>query len=266
MTRPNQFDPTTPLGTSSPRDGDNQMRQIKLWTQNGWNDMTSTDRSASGRQTHPLYATTINTTGLATMASVDINGGNIDGTTIGASTPAVATVTTLVATTGINPGGTANLAISGGTTSGNVSITTVDGDIDISTNGAGHDVTIEGVNFTGSGSFTASGTASLTTMNVTGTSTLATVDINGGTIDGTVIGATTRAAVNATTVSANATSGHSFGTTAGGGSVTIGDYTFTVNASSGHITISTGSTNLFRVLDNGDTLAAGNVTANATIS
>ena len=50
-------------------------------------------------------AGTLGVTGLSTLASVDINGGNIDATVIGAATPAAATVTTLVATTAdINAG------------------------------------------------------------------------------------------------------------------------------------------------------------------
>lgn len=63
MTRPNDFDPTTPTAGSSPRDGDDEIRKVKLWTQNGWNDLTGTDRSVAGRETHPLYATTLNASG-----------------------------------------------------------------------------------------------------------------------------------------------------------------------------------------------------------
>ena len=43
--------------------------------------------------------TTLNVTGLSTLASVDINGGNIDGTVIGNGTPAAGTFTTLIGTT-----------------------------------------------------------------------------------------------------------------------------------------------------------------------
>ena len=39
--------------------------------------------------------TTVSTSGQATLATVDINGGNIDGTIIGNSTPAAITGTTL---------------------------------------------------------------------------------------------------------------------------------------------------------------------------
>ena len=47
--------------------------------------------------------TTLNVTGLSTLASVDINGGNIDGTVIGNGTPAAGTFTTIT--------GSGNLAI-----------------------------------------------------------------------------------------------------------------------------------------------------------
>jgi hypothetical protein len=47
--------------------------------------------------------------GLSTLATVDINGGAIDGTIIGASTPAAATATTLTSTTGLT-------VVSGGAT------------------------------------------------------------------------------------------------------------------------------------------------------
>ncbi|GJM62949.1 hypothetical protein [Persicobacter diffluens] len=44
-----------------------------------------------------VNAATVNTTGTATLATVDINNGTIDGTTLGASNPAAATVTNLIA-------------------------------------------------------------------------------------------------------------------------------------------------------------------------
>jgi hypothetical protein len=53
--------------------------------------------------------TTLDVAGLSTLATVDINGGAIDGTIIGASTPAAATATTLTSTTGLT-------VVSGGAT------------------------------------------------------------------------------------------------------------------------------------------------------
>ena len=133
VNRPDSFDPATPAGTASPRDGDNQLRQIKEYTQNGYNDLTALDRDAVGRQTHPVFTTRL--TGPVTGAVGDV-------------TPAAGTFTS------------------------------------ISTNGT----------------------------------------------------------------------------------VTVGDYVFTVDLVNGHITISTGGTNLFRVLDDGSALVAGDVTAMATIT
>ena len=66
--RPIDFDETTPSGSSNPREGDNELRRIKLYTKNAFEDMTSSDRSASGRVTHPLHATTINASGEITAA------------------------------------------------------------------------------------------------------------------------------------------------------------------------------------------------------
>lgn len=59
MARNQDLDPTQPSGSASPRDGDNEIRSVKLAVRDSWLDQTSTDRSASGRQTHPLYATTV---------------------------------------------------------------------------------------------------------------------------------------------------------------------------------------------------------------
>ena len=39
--RPDSFDVTTPMGSSSPREGDEQLRMIKTFTRNGWQDMTA---------------------------------------------------------------------------------------------------------------------------------------------------------------------------------------------------------------------------------
>jgi len=67
-------------------------------------------------------AGTLGVTGLSTLASVDINGGNIDATVIGAATPAAATVSSLVAATADINAGTID-----GTTVGATSASTVVG-------------------------------------------------------------------------------------------------------------------------------------------
>jgi hypothetical protein len=110
--------------------------------------------------------------------TVDINGGSIDGTIIGAASPAAGTFTTATATTGA-------ITTVNSTT---VNATTVDATSVEVTNVKAKD-----------------GTASATIADSTGvmtisSSVLTTADINGGTIDGTVIGGTTPAAINGTVV------------------------------------------------------------------
>jgi hypothetical protein len=100
-------------------------------------------------------------TALQTFATVDINGGNIDATVIGAATPAAATFT--------------NATVNGLLTAATVDL-----------NGGYIDNTIIGMTTPAAGYFT---TMTAATATVTGLLTAATVDINGGNIDGTVIGA-----------------------------------------------------------------------------
>ena len=106
--------------------------------------------------------------GSSSFSTIDINGGAIDGTPIGASSASTAD-------TNITGSGTAALA-------------TVDinaGEIDGTNIGAGTPAT---------GAFStlsASGTATFTDVTATGTTTVTTADINGGAIDGTNIGAST---------------------------------------------------------------------------
>ena len=149
-------------------------------------------------------------TGTATLATVDINAGAIDGTTIGASSAAAGTFTAVTAS------GTATLAT-----------------VDI--NAGAIDGTIIGASTAAAGSFT--------TVTTSGQATLATADINGGTIDGAVIGGATPAAVTGTTITANtgfvgpltgAVTGNVTGNLTGNvvGNVT-GDLTGNVTAASG---------------------------------
>ena len=124
MTRPNTFDPTVPTGAQSPRTGDDEIRNIKLFTQNGWNDMTATDRQGVGRQTHPLYGTNLNATGtLSVTGTSTLSGGvtgnltgnvtgNVTGNTtgahngsVGATTPASGAFTSVTASGGLSATG-----------------------------------------------------------------------------------------------------------------------------------------------------------------
>jgi hypothetical protein len=171
--------------------------------------------------------------GTSTIGTVDIDGGNIDGTVIGATTAAAADFTTMDASGNATVGGTfgvtgnttvgGTLGVTGVTTLGTANITSVDldsGAIDNTTIGATtaaagtfttltantsltaatadiNGGTLDGVTIGG----TTSAAATVTDLTATGTSTLTTVDINGGAIDGTTIGASSAAAGSFTTVS-----------------------------------------------------------------
>ena len=161
--------------------------------------------------------TTLTSTGLATLASVDVNGGNVDNTVIGGTTPAAGTFT--------------NLTSSGTSTHASVDI-----------NGGNIDATVIGASSAAAGSFT-----SLTTS---GQATLATVDINGGNIDGAAIGSTTTSSGAFTTLSA---SGGITGTLTGNvtGNVT-GDITGDVTGDlTGNVTAASGSSSFNNVTING---------------
>jgi len=121
-------------------------------------------------QAKNLYATDLDATGTSTLTTVDIAGGNIDGTAIGATIASAAKFTSLDAT-------------------GTSTLTTVDiagGNIDGTAIGA-----------------TIASAAKFTSLDATGTSTLTTVDIAGGNIDGTAIGATIASAASFTTITAS---------------------------------------------------------------
>lgn len=140
--------------------------------------------------------------------TADIDGGTIDDTTIGATTPAAADFTTMDTTGNATVGGT--FGVTGNTTlSGTLGVTGVStfsdtvcapnlkatGTSTLSTvdiNAGNIDGTVIGASSTAAGSFT--------TVSTTGQGTFATVDINGGTIDGTTIGGTTACPITGTTV------------------------------------------------------------------
>ena len=237
-------------------------------------------------------AGTLGVTGLSTLASVDINGGNIDATVIGAATPAAATITTLVATTADINAGTVDATI-GGTTPAAGTFTSViaatadinAGTIDATTIGASTPATIVGTTITGtafvgpiagavtgavtgdvSGDLTGDSTGAHTgtvagnvtgnlagNVTSTGNNVLATVDIGGGTIDGTQIGATATSTIVGTTVTASnfvgpiagAVTGNVTGNTAG---VHTGAVTGNVT---GNITAGSGTSSFTNVTING---------------
>ena len=188
-----------------------------------------------------LHLVTLTLSGTATMATVDINGGNIDGTTIGAATPAAGTFTTAYAdlyrapigsntapiysfatdtdtgmyrvgvnTIAFSAGGTATAQIDtnglngaiGGTTPAAGTFTSLNSANATFTNGGGSSVTtsfasaVVGANF--NVSYTTTGPLAIVVASDGGVLisdlTSTTADINGGTIDGTTIGAASPAA------------------------------------------------------------------------
>ena len=162
-------------------------------------------------------AGTLGVTGLSTLASVDINAGNIDGTVIGAATPAAATVTSLVATTADINAGTVDATIGGTTPAAGTFTSLVATTADI--NAGTVDATI-GATTPAAGTFTS----------IVAT----TADINAGTIDNTVIGGATPAA--ATVSSLVATTADINGGTIDGSTIAGGTLN---NAAIGNATPST---------------------------
>tara|TARA_R110001583_G_scaffold187060_1_gene348104 strand:+ start:450 stop:2720 length:2271 start_codon:yes stop_codon:yes gene_type:complete len=191
----------------------------------------------------------VTSSGTSTFATVDINGGAIDATTIGSNTASTAAFTTLSAT-------------------GTSTLSTVD------INGGAIDATTIGSSSPSTGAFT--------TASTTGLATLASVNIDGGNVDGTVIGAATPAAITGTTVGGTVITastnfaGNITGNVTGNVNGTIGAGTATTGA---FTTISGGNTTLTGYLrgpstftidpathgDNtGTVVVAGNLTVNGT--
>lgn len=125
---------------------------------------------------------TLEVTGVTTLTGdVDLNGGTIDGVTIGAGAAPTVTDLGTVATCDIN-GGTVDGAVIGGAAAAAITGTTI------------------------TGTTITDGTVSLSGGTVTGTyadlGVVTTVDINGGTIDAAIIGGATPAAITGTTIEA----------------------------------------------------------------
>ena len=211
----------------------------------------------------------VTSSGTSTFTTIDVNGGNIDGAAIGATTPAAGDFTTVDATGNATVGGTlgvtgaatlsSTLAVTGTSTftgevtaadltaTGTTTVTTAD------INGGNIDGTVIGASSAAAGSFT--------TVSTSGQATLATADINGGTIDGTIIGATTPAAITGTTVTATSFVGPVTGNITGNvtGNVT-GDLTGDVT---GNVT-STGTSTFSDVTINGTLNMNAGTTATIT--
>jgi hypothetical protein len=156
-----------------------------------------------------LTATTINTTNLTatgtvnltgatvsnggSVTTIDINGGTVDGVTIGGAAAGAGTFTNLTASGTVNFTG-ATVSNLGSVTTADINGGTVDG------------VTIGGAS-AGAATFTnltASGTINFTGATVSNGGSVTTIDINGGTIDGAVIGGASAAAGTFTTATVGA--------------------------------------------------------------
>ena len=192
----------------------------------------------------------VTSTGTSTFATVDINSGTIDGTVIGETAPASADFTTVDTTSNVTVGGT--LGVTGlSTFTGAMSA----GSLTTTGNSTHATVDINGGAIDGTiigASSAAAGT--FTTVTTTGQATLATADINGGTIDGSVIGGATPQAVTGTTITANTGfTGALTGNVTGNvtGNLT-GNVTGDVTGDlTGNVTASTGTTTLNDLVVNG---------------
>ena len=125
-----------------------------------------------------LEFTTGSFSGQLVASVVDLNGGNIDGTAIGAASQAAGAFTTLSASSTLNVVGAANFGPA------NKVVIAADGGLTIDHFDA---------NWTNAG------------RTVADMGILTTVDINGGSVDGATIGAASQSSVKATTLSASST-------------------------------------------------------------
>jgi len=210
------------------------------------------DLGATGAEFKDLYID-----GIGYIDSVVITGGTIDDTVIGGTTPAAADFTTMDTTGNATIGGT--FGVTGNTTlSGTLGVTGVSTFSDT--------VTVPNLTSTGTATIatvdinagTIDGTTigassaaagSFTTVTTSGQATLATVDINGGTIDGTVIGNTTPAAITGTTITGTSLVGSVTGNVTGN---LTGDVTGDVTGDlTGNVTASSGASTFNNVTING---------------
>ena len=153
-------------------------------------------------------------TGEVDISKVDIDGGAIDGTAIGASSASTGAFTTLTASTSLDVTGSAGIILENDETITNSTdgVVLINGVVAAGTgSGAGvfqsngdQDLTLQtGNNTTGTITITdgANGNIAIT-PNGTGEVDISKVDIDGGAIDGTIIGANSAAAATFTTASA----------------------------------------------------------------
>ena len=166
------------------------------------------DLGATGSEWNDAYITGTANIDSLVADTADINAGTIDNTVIGNTTAASGEFTTLGSSGNLTVGGTAG--ITGNTTlAGTLGVAGVAGfgDTvtvpDLSATGtatlATVDINAGNIDGTVIGASTAAA-GSFTTVSTSGQGTFATVDVNGGTIDGTIIGGTTPSAITGTTI------------------------------------------------------------------
>jgi len=200
--------------------------------EDGAGDLGSTSLQWAEAHVDHGYIDAITATGTSTLTTVDINGGNIDGTIIGAASVAAGSFAAVVGTTGTY---SSTLTANGDVDLGNATSDTItctgqfDSDLIPSTDSA-RDLGTSAKQWA-EAHIDAGYIDDITAI---GTSTLTTVDINGGNIDGTAIGVASAAngtflAAVATTISGSTSVSAPKYTTHGGG-------TFVVDADTDYLT------------------------------
>jgi hypothetical protein len=239
-----------------------------------WQKIDNTDAVTSvNGKTGTVVLTNTDISGFGTMStqnanSVAITGGTIDGTTIGGTTPAVITGTTINANTKVvSPDYYAQSVLGGNLrTSGGTSLVNWDG-------GGSGNVTING-------GLLANPANKNVSIAPTGTGTATINPATAGTIDNMVIGATTPKAITGTTITATTFSGSGSGltsipnsalvnsaitingvSTSLGGSVSVGTVT-SVSGTAGRITSTGGTT---PVIDLASGIATAGTTGSSTL-
>lgn len=162
------------------------------------------------------YIDAITVTGTSTLSTVDINGGAIDGTTVGAASASTGAFTTLSATGAVtfgSDGSGVDVTFHSATSGDSMLWDASEEQLKITGTSGQVALDIDTGNFTvGAYGLTDAGAATIASMagnwtnagrTVADLGTITTVDINGGTIDSTAIGATTPSSAKVTTLTSS---------------------------------------------------------------
>ena len=282
VNRPIDFDITTPTGSHSPRQGDDELRKIKTYTQNAFNDFTQAE--GGGLERHNLHGINVISTGSFMGTLMGDSNGNHNGV-VGNTTPAMGNFTTVNATdfTAADGGGfvgplvgdvtgaltgNADTATSAGmlTTARNIQLSgAVTGNADF--DGSGNiDIECNLVGDTIPGNVeTSTRWSSTTTVNFTGDTTGSLV-IQGGEDAAIEVALTTDAATSAQGALADSAVQPMESLNTGTGTLTVNEWVFVASGSGNarKITASLGGNNIFSVDASGNAIFAGNVTANGS--